>query len=179
MGVNTAYWGPVVRGGLPQPALTVGLGSAANVMSLSFTNDGLAPLGATGTFVEPITKAKIPIGPLPALRLPPLALLPAPALRTTLLRDVGNAGPIDTALAAIAEATKAPEAVHGEGELDTARYGAVLRAGGLVGVRGAGLDYDGFYYVRSVTHTIERGSYRQRFSLSRDGTGPLAPVVRT
>src|SRR3712207_8587317 len=48
------------------------------------------------------------------------------------------------------------------GTVETARYGHALRARRLVGVRGAGRTYDGLYYVRRVTHSIERGSYRQR-----------------
>jgi hypothetical protein len=52
-----------------------------------------------------------------------------------------------------------------------------LRARGLVGVRGAGFAYDGNYFVRSVTHDIARGSYTQSFTLSREGTGALLPVV--
>ena len=72
-----------------------------------------------------------------------------------------------------------PDAVRGSGELDAARYGAVLRARQLVGVRGAGVDHDGLYYVRSVTHQIERGSYRQRFDLSREGTVSTVPLVPT
>jgi hypothetical protein len=178
LGVSRAYFGPVVRSGLPQPALTLGLGHAHNLRSLSFGNDALAPVGASGSFVEPLTKLKVPIPPLPALRLPPLIASPAPARRTTVLREVGGAGPVGTALASAAAATSAPEPVRGEGELDTARYGTVLRARRLVGVRGAGTDYDGFYYVRSVTHTIAVGSYSQRFTLSREGTGTLLPVVR-
>ena len=53
----------------------------------------------------------------------------------------------------------------------------MLRARRLVGVRGAGLSYDGLYYVRRVTHRLERGRYTQCFSLSREGTGPTLPVV--
>ena len=68
--------------------------------------------------------------------------------------------------------------VKGEGELDTARYGSVLRARRPVGVRGCGLSYDGNYYVRGVTHTIARGAYTQNFTLGREGTGALLPVVR-
>ena len=72
----------------------------------------------------------------------------------------------------MAAATQAPEAVRGSGEVDTARYGAVLRARGLVGVRGAGLDYDGFYFVRSVTHSITQGLvHAELHALSREGTG--------
>ena len=46
-----------------------------------------------------------------------------------------------------------------------------------MGVGGAGFSYDGFYYVRRVTHTLKPGEYRQSFTLSRDGTGALLPVV--
>lgn len=176
-GVNLAHWGPVVRAGIPQRALTRGMGSHGNCRELSFGFDSLAPEGASGSFVEPITKLKIPVPALPSLRLPPLSASPAPNRRTTRLRSTGNAGPIQTALASAAAATRAPEAVSGQGTVDTARYGGVLRARGLVGVRGAGLDYDGFYYVKSVTHTISRTSYSQSFGLSREGTGTLTPVV--
>ena len=41
------------------------------------------------------------------------------------------------------------------------RYGRVLQARRLVGVRGAGMAFDGLYYVQSVTHTIKRGEYKQ------------------
>jgi hypothetical protein len=44
-------------------------------------------------------------------------------------------------------------------------------------VRGAGLAYDGLYYVRSVTHDIRRGEYKQSFSLSRDGLISLTQQV--
>lgn len=176
-GVNRAHWGPVLRVGIPQRAITRGMGSHGNCRDLSFSHDSLAPEGASGTFVEPITKMKIPIPALPSLRLPPLSASPAPARRTTRLRTTGNAGPIQTALASSAAATRAPEAVTGTGSVETARYGGVLRARGLVGVRGVGLDYDGFYYVTSVTHSISRGTYTQRFGLSREGTGTLTPAV--
>jgi hypothetical protein len=178
MGTNTAYWGPVVRTGLPQPGLTLTAGAACNLTSLDFGVDGLAPLAATGSFVEPITKLKVPIPALPALRLPPLASSSIPAARKTLLRDTGNTGPAQTALASTAAATAAPEAVSGTGELDTVRYGNVLRARRLVGVRGAGVEHDGLWWVRSVTHSVRRGSCTQSFSLSREGIGALLPVVR-
>jgi hypothetical protein len=65
------------------------------------------------------------------------------------------------------------------GTLDALQYGALLEARGLVGLRGAGFSYDGFYYVQSVTHSIRKGEYKQNFSLAREGTGSLTPVVRT
>jgi hypothetical protein len=47
----------------------------------------------------------------------------------------------------------------------------------LVGVRGAGLAYDGLYYVDSVTHKLKRGEFKQSFQLSRDGLMSLTPKV--
>jgi hypothetical protein len=44
-------------------------------------------------------------------------------------------------------------------------------------VRGAGPAYDGLYYVRTVTHNIKRGEFKQSFTLSRDGLVSLTPVV--
>ena len=180
-GVSQAYFGPENRLGIPQPALSVDLGPSTNVRMLTFSNDGLAPVSARGTFVEPLTKVTIPIPSLPSLRVPPLSSGPVSARRTTLLRETANQSPVQAALAAISAVSTAPEAVKGEGEVDTIRYGSVLRARRLVGVRGAGRSYDGFYYVRKVTHVLERGQnpqYMQTFTLSREGTGSLVPVVR-
>jgi hypothetical protein len=177
-GVNTAYWGPETRVGVPQPALSVDLGAATNVETVSFTQDALAPVGAEGSFVDPFAKLTIPIPALPPLRLPPLAASPTPARRTVRLREVANANPAQAALSSAAAATEAPEPVAAEGVLDTVRYGSVLRSRRPVGMRGAGTTHDGNYYVRSVTHEIVRGHYTQRFSLSREGTGAVLPVVR-
>ena len=177
-GVNTAYWGPQSRLGLPQPALTLGPGPAANLKSLNFAQDALAPVNASGSFVEPFTKTAIPIPQLPSLRIPPLASSPTPALRTTLARDTANQNPASAATNLLARATNSPDAVTGNGEIDSIRYGNVLRARKLVGIRGAGLSYDGNYYVRRVTHTLTIGDYKQSFTVSREGTGALLPVVR-
>jgi hypothetical protein len=178
LGVNQAYWGPEIRAGIPQPALSVDMGPATNVRSLRFSNDALAPVGSSGTFVEPFLKLPIPIPQLPSLRLPPLARSAASPHRTVLLRDTANENPARAATAVVATASRAPEPVTADGELDTARYGHVLRARRPVGVRGVGATYDGHYFVRRVTHTIGRGRYTQSFSLSREGTGALMPVVR-
>jgi hypothetical protein len=176
-GVNKAYFGPEIRASIPQSALTVGMGPAANVTSLSFSNDALAPVGTRGSFVEPFLKQPIPVPPMPSLRVPPLASSAAPAERTVQLRDTANENPSRAATRAVATVTGAPEAVKGEGTVDGVRYGKVLRARRLVGVRGVGTTYDGLYYVRRVTHTISRGSYSQSFLISREGTGTLTPAL--
>jgi hypothetical protein len=176
-GVNRAYFGPEIRTTAPQSALTINLGARTNVETLTFANDALAPVGTRGTFVDPIFKLPIPIPQLPSLRIPPLSSNPAPAQRTVQLRESANQSAATAATRAVAAVTRAAEAITGSGEVDAVRYGKVLRARKLVGVRGAGTSYDGFYYVRRVTHTLRPGEYRQSFSISRDGTGALLPVV--
>jgi hypothetical protein len=178
IGVNRAYFGPEIRTGLPQPALSVGMGFFTNVKRLHFSQDALAPESPKGSITEPITKMSLPIPSLPSLRLPPLSLSPVPAQRKTLLRETANQSPIRAAVTALAAATNTPDSVRGEGELDTVRYGNILRARRLVGVRGVGASYGGDYYVRRVKHLIARDSYTQQFTISREGTGALLPVVR-
>jgi hypothetical protein len=176
-GVNTFYWGPPTRAGGLQHALSTNMGAATNVNSLHFGHDALAPVGARATIVEPISRTRIPLPPAPSLRLPPLSASPAAALRTTVLRQSANLNPAQALLASAAAATNAPEALTAHGELDTARYGAVLRARRPVGVSGAGRSNDGTWYVAKVSHEIGRDRYTQRFDLSREGTGALLPVV--
>jgi hypothetical protein len=178
-GVNTAYWGPENRLGLPQPALTMNMGNATNLKRLDFSQDAMAPVSTEGSFFEPITKTSIPIPALPSLRVPPLALNATQARRTVLMRETANQNPAQAATTALASATQAPDSVSGQGELDSVRYGNVLRARKLVGVRGVGLTYDGLYYVRRVSHSISRGQYNQSFTLTREGTGSLLPVLPT
>ena len=73
------------------------------------------------------------------------------------------------ALIAMAKASKNAEAVTGHGSLNVLRYGQVLQVRKLVGVRGTGTAFDGLYYVKSVTHQIKRGEYKQDFEISRNG----------
>lgn len=177
-GMNLAYFGPEIRVGVPQPALSVGLDAMTNVESLNFSMDGLSSTQYVVIVQEPETKIGIPI-PVPSISLlsPPLTLRPAPQLRSKRLGDVAQLDPVQAMAQALAEATKAADAVSATGRLDVARYGGILQARGLVGVRGAGLAYDGIYYVKSVTHEIKAGEYMQSFTLTRNGLVSLTPVV--
>ena len=76
--------------------------------------------------------------------------------------------PTQAILAALGRVSKSADVVTGTGQLDVLRYGRVLKPRQLVGVRGAGITYDGLYYVKSVTHTIKRGEYKQSFQLTRN-----------
>lgn len=177
-GANIAYWGPEVKVGPLQPALTLGMGAANNVESLSFSFDGLSRTQFTITYTEPNSKIGIGI-PIPDISLlhPPLALRPAVALREEPLPDISDRKVSEILLLGLGRSSQGTDAVTGQGKLDVLRYGRPLKARQLVGVRGAGVAYDGAYYVTSVSHDIKRGEYKQSFSLARDGLVSLTPVV--
>lgn len=172
LGSSTAHWGPENRKKPAQPALSMNMGSATNVSSLDFAQDALSPIKATGSILDPVTKQSIKIPELEAFRTAQFAAKPITARRTTVLRCLANKSMGLASTRAVAAMTKASEPIAANGELDTVRYGHVLRARHSVTVSGAGHANDGLYKVQSVTHEIEPGKYAQRFTLSREGTGP-------
>ena len=178
-GLSTFYWGPPVRLGLPQPALSVDLGAQTNVLNgPTFRTDSVAPTQVTGEVQDPSSGRSVPVMALASLR-PPLVAVPLSAMtqvRTRRLRESG-AGTATAMGRAQATVDATADAVVGEGELDGARYGAVLRPRGLVGLRGAGWSYDGLWYVRQVVHEIAPGSYRQKFVIAREGYGSTVTAV--
>lgn len=178
-GTNTAYWGPKIRVGIPQPALSINMDADTNVESLSFSFDGQSAEQLILLVPDPITK-KIPLPiPVPNLNIlrPPLAAKPAPTLKVRVLDGTSKLDVMQALSMALAETAEKADAVSGNGQLDVVRYGHILSARGLVGVRGVGLTYDGLYYVSSVTHNIKRGEYKQSFTVVRDGLLPLTPGV--
>ena len=182
-GVNVAYWGPKVKTGVPQPALNIDMDAYTNVESLTFRFDSQQNKIPTVFLYNELTKAVIPI-PIPPITPlnPPLGLVPPLPTSPADLRPVSNdlsKRPVPQAIMiGLAKAAQWADAVTGQGSLDVVRYGRVLRARQLVGVRGAGPAFDGLHYVTSVTHEIKPGSYRQRFTLSRNGLLSTVPAVR-
>jgi hypothetical protein len=178
-GANIAYFGPDVRVPAPQPALAVNMGAHSNVDTLSFSLDGMAKKVVVMTVMDPVTRrTPVPV-PVPNLSLlrPPMGLRPTLPSKVEFPSDAARLAP-DRALSyALALSFKASDAITCSGTLDVLRYGHVLRSRMTVGVRGAGLAYDGFYYVNSVTHSLKRGQFKQNFSLSRDGLVSNTPVV--
>ena len=178
---STAYFGPDVSPPPPQPALSVNSDWATNVESLSFRLDGLAKTLTMLTILDPIKqKTQIPI-PLPNIDLlkPPLGARLTPPARLRFADDVAKLPPDQAAKRAFGLLREGADAVSGSGSLSVTRYGSILKARSLVGVRGAGLAYDGLYYVESVTHNLKRGEYQQSFTLARDGLNSQTPAVMT
>jgi hypothetical protein len=198
---------PPYRAGPPQKAITFNSGPETNAASMSFTYNALAPTLVVGTIQDSRSNVSIPVVTSPQGLRVPLASQPAilanfPNVRVSMLPTTpeqarratsGGGGQAEespeartTAGLEVAEAIMRAQAttdvstdnvVSVSGELNALEYGDILRARGLVGVRGVGYSYGGNYYVKSVSHEISRGEYKQRFTLSREGTGSLTPLV--
>lgn len=182
-GQSTAYWGPRIRPGLPQPALSFNQGPISNVDSLNFQNSTLQARRVAGYLQDAKTHERVLVQSrglsTPTLsRQPPDLTLNDPTLGQQQFRDVGLT--IEEALARVQAISdgSTQDGVTATGELNVLRYGRLLQARKLVDLRGAGHTYDGTYYVSSVTHTLSQGRYQQRFSLMREGTGPASDRVQ-
>lgn len=177
-GTNFAYWGPDLKVGVPQPALNLNMDIHTNIESLSFSFDGDSKEMPIVFIQNEQTRAPIPI-PIPDISPlnPPLALIPPFPARFPQMTNTANLSPVKAIALGLAEAARTADAVSGSGSLNVVRYGHVLKARALVGVRGAGEAFNGLYYVKSVTHKIKRGEYKQDFTLARNGLVSTVPRV--
>jgi len=175
---SIAYWGPEIRVGVPQPALSYNMDALTTVESLSFSFNNERRTLPVVWVQEPLTKVSIPI-PVPDISLlnPPLGLVPPIPNNIEPLTGTGHLSPVRAALRGLAGASRSADAVTGRGTLDVLRYGHILQARRLVGVRGVGAAFDGLYYVNSVTHQIKRGEYKQAFTIARNGLLSTVPAV--
>ncbi len=175
---NIAYFGPEIKVGPPQPALNIDMDAHTNVESLSFSFDPTKGVLPVVLIQNALSRVPIPI-PIPDVNplQPPLGALPAPIANLRVLKDTAKMNPMQAISRGLAEAKKSQDAVSGNGTLDVLRYGRILKARRLVGVRGAGVAYDGLYYVTRVTSTIRRGQFKQQFGLSRNGLISITPRV--
>jgi hypothetical protein len=177
-GTNVAYFGPEIKVGIPQPALNIDMDAHTNVESLSFSFDPTKGVLPVVYIQNKQTRAPIPI-PIPDLNplQPPLGALPAPIAKLKVLKNTAKLNPMQAISRGLAEAAKSQDAVTANGTLDAVRYGRLLKARRLVGVRGAGLAYNGLYYVQRVKTTLKRGELKQEFTLTRNGLISITPRV--
>lgn len=200
-GTSIGYWGPplrvgtdVTRFGLPQKALSVDMGPFTNVESLTFNYDATGPtisygmldvcklppvpVAIAGTTRFPALASEPALGNYGSLATNPLGFLSDLAslkVRGSFFQHPGRNWADTLILAQIQTDMSVDNVVTAQGSLDTVRYGDVLKAPGLVAVRGAGTSYDGLYYVKQVTHRISSRTteweYKQDFVLTREGMG--------
>lgn len=180
---SKAYWGPPPRLSVPQKALSVNLGAETNVDQISFSSNSQATAMMDGQVQDRRTNRAVPVRTVASTRVPlssqPAWLAQQPDVRRRQLRTSG----LDVAQAYARAQGETDATVDGAvtaaGELNALTYGALLQPRGLVGLRGAGYRHDGTWYVKSVTHRVKIGEYKQDFELNRDGWGSLTPVVLT
>jgi hypothetical protein len=177
-GMSFAYWGPEIRVGQPQPALTINMDAADNVEELNFRFDKDAKVMPVVFVQEPFTKLPIPI-PIPDITPlnPPLGVIPPIPPHVSMLKWSGKYSALQGVVIGLTKAAQKSDSVFGSGTLDVTRYGRVLSARQLVGVRGAGPAFDGLHYVKKVTHKIKRGEYKQSFDLARNALLSTLPQV--
>ncbi|UCC61659.1 MAG: hypothetical protein JSV36_12730 [Anaerolineae bacterium] len=182
---SIAYWGPpdaIRKDCPPQKPLTVDMGPATNVESISFSYNALAPEQVYGYVADPDVRRPVSVLTTSSTRKPHLASRPALTANEPFVKrvrlDYKGHDSIEAKAKAQDRTDKSTDGVvTASGELDALRYGDMLTAPGIVGLRGAGYSYDGYYNVKSVAHTISRTEYTQTFTLAREGTGSLTQRV--
>ena len=175
---NTAYFGPKIKVGVPQPALNINMDAHTNAEQISFSFNSQSRTLPVIFIQNKQTKVPIPI-PIPDIGPlnPPLGALQPLPTKFKSLPETAKFSTTRAILLGLAEASKSADTVTGSGSLDVLRYGRVLKARQLVGVRGAGFAFDGLYYVNQVKHSIKRGEYKQSFNLGRNGLVSTIPLV--
>ncbi len=177
-GMSQAYWGPQMRLGMPQTALNVNLDTWTNVESLNFRYEPKNSVLPIVFIQDPLSKATIPI-PIPPVTPfnPPLGAFVPPPQKIEPIPETAKLNPAQAIMRGFARSVETADVMTGEGTLDVMRYGQPLRARSLVGVRGAGLPWDGMHYVDSATHRIKPGEYKESFVLKRNALIANTPVV--
>jgi hypothetical protein len=168
--MSVAYWGPEIKVGAPQKALSINCDAATNIenVACSFRSQGAVLPVVYIQNQQTHVPILIPIANISPLN-PALGLVPPIPLNIEPVNESANYSPIRAAVIGLTKAARSAEAVTATGSLNVVRYGAVLKARRLVGLRGVGEAFDGLYYVKSVTSKIKRGEFKQDFTLTRNG----------
>lgn len=177
-GMSVAYWGPEIKIGQPQPALRINGDAHTNTESLSFRFNSDGATMPVVLIQNKQTHFPIPI-PIPDIRPlnPPLGLIPPVPKEIEKIPTTAKLSAIEAILLGLSRRARSADSLTANGTLDVLRYGRVLQPRKLVGVTGAGTAFDGLYYVDSVEHDIERGQYKQSFTLTRNGLVSIVPRV--
>ncbi|MGD9534391.1 MAG: hypothetical protein AB7V56_11560 [Candidatus Nitrosocosmicus sp.] len=186
-GTNFAYMGPAVDEKLkltPLEPINFNMGVFTNTSgNMSFDYDSSKPADQVGYYLDIDKHLPILIQTIRSPR-PPLSLKPA-----FIVNMQDNRKEKFMAYDAIDyyEALKEAQArkehsstdlLTAEVQVDTLRYGQILRPRRFVPVTGVGLAHSGLYYIKKVEHEIiPKKKYTQTVTLTRDGKGSNIPVV--
>jgi hypothetical protein len=193
---NTAYWGPPPRIGVPSAVLNVAVGAAATVRSVQAQYDALAPSATLGYAMETTADPyeQVPVEATSSTRVPPLAARPALTPESVGLLEtrvqLWPLTPLDAGLDPVTANVNAQNqtdlstdaVVSVRCDVSPLDVGRVLQAPDIVGLRGAGRDYDGLYYLKSASHQISlysaaQWNYTQSLVLTREGVGTTTQIL--
>jgi phage protein D len=171
---TTGYFRPPAVEPPDQAVLAIQFGDQTNLTRLQLEVTALASTEVTMFQVDHVSKEVLDAAADPGRQ----PLLGATALRDYLppgrgpsqayLSQVVTTGAPEMAVICQGLCDEAEWFVTGEGELDSGRYGSILKPRMTVLVKGAGRTYSGTYYVTRVTHTFTRDGYTQLFGVKRN-----------
>ena len=176
-GTSTAYWGPPKQKSQPQNPLTVNMGSFSNIESINLQNNSLSATEVKGEVQDRKTNKIRTVGKSKSKR---RRLVAKPALisqsprRSKQFNQTGVSTAEANAYAQGMVDSSVDDVVTITGTIDIVRYGTPLVLRRLVTLRGVGNTYNGLYYVKNVTHKLRQGSYKQEFTITREGLGSSA-----
>lgn len=175
-GERTGYFAKPALDGDPVVTLTLNDSAAANVSALDFEWDVARPSAVKANqalFTDPSEDGASGdtddsgLAPLDERTLADFAGQPIVKRLTVPVDDAG-----ELTLRAQALLRETGWFARCEGETDAGRLKAVLRAGTVVQVDGAGSLNSGKYFVWSVRHSFTADAHKMRFTLVRNAVGP-------
>lgn len=175
------YFGPMRLSGEPQATIKVYAGLDTNCLSFDVDADGHQPDKA-GYDAAPETGTATVSGTFPpniVILGPESAAGGGPGLPDFVwrLRRTGTNDEAELTARAQAKANELSMRVKVSGELDGTLYQHVLQVGKLVPVDGVGSQFNGLYYVDTVSHHFSVDGYSQSFKLMRNAYGDNVPAV--
>ncbi len=145
------------------------MGVATNIESLNFTFNSEQRETPTVASQQPDNRSNKPINVQQfEVNKPTDGGKPPPEKRKTKLRETAKYSDARARLEGQAVATRSNNSVTAQGSLDTLRYGTILRPRHKIEIRGATQAFNGTWVIKSVTHRLARGEYKQDFQLVRN-----------
>ena len=178
-GRSVAYWGPEIKVGVPQPALSINLDFETNVETVSCSFRSQGRVIPVVLIQNPFTKAPIPI-PVPDITPlnPPLGLIPPVPLNFERLTGSAKYSPTRAAMIGLTKAARSADAVTAAGSLDVTRYGACSRRGASSGCAGSATRSTGFTTSKASPAKSSAASSSRTSPSRATGSFPRFPTCR-
>ncbi|HLQ51880.1 MAG TPA: hypothetical protein VK129_10310 [Terriglobales bacterium] len=187
-GVDFGYFGPPTNiPGMQEAVLNIKMGADTNVSEFKIRYDMMKPTTALSAGMDVMTRTpSFALSVTPPVTPPKAGLYPwgvPMGVQDATVRALAGAHPppmvlpAQTGQMALPALTVVTQAIANRSSWAVVAEGTagadvgVLYAGGTVNIRGAGLAFNGAYYVTRVSHTFDCGAYTQKFEARRNAIG--------